>query len=127
YYMIFASPHPDSMLLFNDGMCKAFNKYMLTEETKDTLFADVPWTEWRDTKELTDIVVEYTRKYPSKTRKELWTFIVQDYFMRFTEPEYRQSVTNAIDNGRIFCSTPIKSKARPTKSLNDNCVLEPVI
>jgi three-Cys-motif partner protein len=125
YHMIFASPHPDAMLLFNDGMCKSFNEYMHEEEIQDTLFAGQHWTEWRDLTRLRDIVVTYTNRYPSKTRQQLWRIIVQDYFMLFTESEYKKAVLLAIDQGKIVCSTPIGSTIRKTKKLNDNCVLDP--
>jgi len=126
YHMIFASPHPDAMVLFNDSMCKAFNEYMTEETNKDTLFANLNWEDWRDTRELVDIVVEYTIRHPGLTRKSLWPRILKDHFMRFMEKEYRTAVKEAVDDNRIVCSTPIGSKTRPTKRLNDDCVLMPI-
>ncbi|MBA3870997.1 MAG: three-Cys-motif partner protein TcmP [Anaerolineae bacterium] len=125
YHMVFASPHPDAMVILNDAMCKAFNEYMNTEETKDTLFSDLPWTTWRDTKDLTELVVQYTIKYPRNSRKDLWVYIVLDHFMHFTHSEYIKAVDTAIKSGKIFCSTPVGSPIRKTKRLNHDCVLEP--
>jgi three-Cys-motif partner protein len=125
YYMVFASPHPDAMVLLNDAMCKAFNQYMETQESKDTLFAELPWTTWRNTSELTDIVTEYVTKFPSNRREDLWVHILKDHFMRFTDSEYKKAVNKAIELERITCSTPVGSAIRPKNLLNDNCVLEP--
>ena len=125
YHMVFASPHPDAMYLFNEAMCKAFNRYMTEEETKETLFADTDWREWRDTNHLTDLVVQYVEKFPSSRRKDLWLLIIRDHFMRFTDSEYKKAVTQALAAGKILCSTPPKSPLRPTNKLNGDCVLEP--
>ncbi len=120
YYMIFASRHPDAMVLFNDAMCKAFNQYMNENEVAGTLFADQPWTAWRDTATLVELVVEYVSRFPDKKRKHLWPLIINDYFMLFTESEYKRAVTQAAETGRIMSPTE-----RPTKRLNDDCVLMP--
>jgi three-Cys-motif partner protein len=127
YYMISASPHPDSLLLFNEAMGKAFNDFMHKQENPLFAFNGQDWKTWRDIGELVEIVVEYVEKYPKKTRNELWFYIVQDNFMRFLESEYIKAVATAVETGRIICSTPIKSKIRPTKRLNGDCVFEPII
>jgi three-Cys-motif partner protein len=118
YYMIFASGHPDAMILLNDGMCKAFNEYMNEQETQDTLFEGVSWTMWRNTRELERLIIEYVRKYPKHTRKDLWIKIINDHFMKFTQSEYRQAVTAAFEAKKIDSPTQ-----RATKRLNDDCVL----
>lgn len=125
YYMIFASPHPDALYVLNDAMCKEFNKYVHEEEVRDTLWHDLPWTEWRDSRKLEEIVIGYTAKHPGKARKELWLDIIRDHFMLFTESEYRKVVDLLVKAGKIKCPTPIGSPVRPTKRLNDNCILEP--
>lgn len=118
YYMIFASRHPNTRKLFNDVMLNAYNDFMNQREMSETLFADLSWTDWRDTKELEQIVVDYVSKYPGRTRLELWHIILQDHFLRFTESEYRKSVSTLFNAGRIRTTTP-----RKTKKLNDQCVL----
>lgn len=127
YYMISASPHSDSLLLFNDEMCKAFNDYMHKQENPIFEIAGQDWRSWRDIETLIPLVLEYTYKYPRTTRRDLWLFIVQDHFMKFTESEYKKAVNKAVEDNQILCSTPIqKGGIRPTKRLNDECVLEPL-
>jgi hypothetical protein len=118
--MIFASRHPDAMVIFNDEMCKAFNSYTNRNEMQATLFADEPWTVWRDSSKLVDIVIEYVNRFPGKTRQALWLDIINDYFMLFTASEYKQAVNGAVEAGRITSPTQ-----RRTRRLNDNCELRP--
>ena len=123
YFMVFASPHPDAVILLNDEMCKSFNAYMHSQWVTDTFFADSSWSDWRQPATLQGIVLNYVRAYKGETRKELWQEIVKDHFMLFTSSEYRQAVKSMCDSGRLDCVTPIaKGGARPTKRLNDNCV-----
>lgn len=75
YFMVFASSHIDSMLIFNDEMCKSYNKYMNDQTSQGGLFAGLTWQDWRDSRKLTELVVEYVKKYPATTRKELWNRI----------------------------------------------------
>ena len=125
YYMVFASPHPDAMLLFNDEMLKAFNEYMHEEETRGTLFAGQPWTEWHDTNRLKQLILRYVAQYPGSTRKELWPKIVADHFMRFTSSQYKDTVSKMVKAGEVRCPTPFPSSIRKTSKMNDDCVLEP--
>ena len=125
YTMIFASPHPDALLLLNDEMCKAFNDHMHSHWVKDTLFADSSWIDWRNAEKLQGIVVEYVEKYPEHSRIDLWQRIVVEYFMLFTSSEYKKAVKAACDSGEITCVTPVvRGSERPTKRLNDNCVFK---
>jgi len=125
YHMIFASRHPDAIVLMNDAMCTAFNEYIHETETKDTFFADQHWTQWHDTSELKKAVINMVSRTPSVTRKELWTSIVLDHFMQFTESEYKRIVAELIETDDIRSTTVVGSPLRKTKRLNDDCVLVP--
>lgn len=122
YYMVFASPHQDAMLLMNDNMFKAFNKHMHHQWAKDTFFADSPFTEWRDPSKLQDVVVNYVERFPDLCRIDLWRKIVTDHFMLFASSEFKRAIQKCCDLGHIQCITPIsKGGTRPSKRLNDNC------
>ncbi len=126
YFMVFASPHPDALLLLNDEMCKSFNAHMHNQEVKDTLFADSSWTEWRNPDRMRDIALRYVRVFPRESRLELWRRIVGDHFMLFTKSEFGKAMKHLCDTGEIECITPvIKGGTRPTKRLNDNCAFVP--
>ncbi len=125
YFMVFASPHPDALLLLNDNMCKSFNTFMHDQAVKNTFFADSSWSDWRDPKKLQDVVVEYVDRYKGCNRKEIWQRIVQDHFMLFTSSEYKKAMKANCDSERIVCVTPIeKGGTRRTQRLNDYCVFK---
>lgn len=123
YFMVFASPHPDALLLLNDSMCKSFEEHMQSQWAKETMFADLPWTEWRDPLKLQELVVDYVDSNAGANRKEIWVKIVQDHFMLFTSSEYKKAVKANCDSNRLVCETPVaKGGVRPTRMLNDECV-----
>ena len=122
YYTIFASRHIKSTLLFNEAMLKAFESHMSKQEFEGTLFADMDWREWRSTTGLRDIIIRYVAASPGKTRQELWEMIVLDHFLRFTKSEYINSINELVRDGIIQSPTP-----RPTRKLNDRCVLYPAM
>jgi three-Cys-motif partner protein len=118
YYMIFASTHRDSRKILNDEMLKAFNEYMNQQEMKNTMFEGLSWKDWRDTKELQEIVLTYVGQYPGNARSELWHIILQDYFLRFTESEYKRAVKALYADGSIKTPTTL-----PRNVPNDQCIL----
>lgn len=122
YFMVFASSHPDALLLLNDEMCKSFNAHMHNQEVNDTLFANSSWTEWRDPDKMREIALKYVRNHPGETRLELWRRIVGDHFMLFTKSEFGKAMKHLCATGEIECITPVKKGGtRPTKRFNDNC------
>ena len=121
YYMVFASRHPDALVLMNEHMLSSVEKFLTEQEFQGTLFENMSWQEWRDTHDLGELVVQYVRQYPGLMRKQLWPKILIDHFMKFSESEYKKAVTKVFEAGRIQTPT-----ARKTKRLNDECVLEPV-
>lgn len=132
YFMIFASRHPDAMLLFNDDMCRAVNIYFTEREMGDTLFANESWEFWRDPdiRKLRALLVDFVEKYPHYSRKDLRKLFIQEHFAQYTQSEFNKAVSTLVETDRIICSTPIKNikgSVRKTKRLNDNCVLEPCI
>lgn len=122
YYMVFASPHHKAMLLFNDTMCRSFHNFMNDQWAMDTLFADLPWTEWRDPRRIQGIALQYVKDYAGATREVLWQRIVTDHFMLYTESEFNGAIKCLYDAGKIECVTPVaKGGVRPTKRLNKHC------
>ena len=123
YAMIFASPHPDALLLLNDEMCKSFNDHVHSHLFKDTLFADSSWSDLRNPTKIRTVALEYVKDFPLETRLDIWRRIVGDHFMQFTKSEFGRAIQGLFDSGEIECVTPIKKGGtRPTKRLNDKCV-----
>jgi three-Cys-motif partner protein len=122
YYMIFVSGHQDAMILLNDNMVKNFENFMTEQETQGTMFADLSWKDWRDTKEIKRIAFEAIEKQPGRTREDVWIAILKEHFLRFTGTEYRKAIKELLQENLI--ESPTSRRSRTT--LNDDCVLNPV-
>lgn len=118
YFIVFASRHPDAMLLMNDAMAQAYFKRMHKSAVSGTLFEKTTWQDERYATGLREEVLSLVAQYPGSTRKNLWLRIVQANFMRYLEKEYRQTVQELVDEGALACPT-----SRKTKRLNDQCEL----
>ncbi len=118
YFITFASRHPHAMLLMNDAMCKAYFGQMHQADYEGTLFADTDWTSMRSFSDLETIILETAKTNPGQTRQDLWLTIVQKHFMQFTSSEYKEHVAVLEANGNLSSPT-----SRPTKRLNDNCLI----
>jgi hypothetical protein len=118
YFIVFASRHPDSMLLLNDIMTIAYFNRMHQASYAGTLFEDTDWRETRSTNGLQSIIINTVAEHPGETRKSIWFRIVQNYFMLYLHSEYLNVIQRLIDEKKLVSPTP-----RPTKRLNDDCVL----
>ncbi|MDQ2886852.1 MAG: three-Cys-motif partner protein TcmP [Chloroflexota bacterium] len=118
YFIVFASRHPDSMLLLNDIMAKAYFDRMHQASYAGTLFANTDWRETRSTNDLQSSIINMVAEHSGETRKSIWLRIVQAYFMRYLHSEYLAMAQRLIDEKKLISPTP-----RPTKRLNDDCVL----
>lgn len=120
YYMIFCSRHNHAMFLMNDIMHKAYFERMYEENYKGTLFEHLDWRSTRDVGNIEDIILEEVSQTPGLTRKEVWLSIIQKYFMRWLESEYRTAVQKLVNKGEIYSPTK-----RKTSRLNYKCTLYP--
>lgn len=118
YFIVFASRHPDAMLLMNDAMAKAYSKQMHISAVSGTLFEKTTWEDERFPVGLREEIVSQVTRNPGLSRSDLWLKIVQANFMRYLEKEYRQTVQQLVDEGELLSPTP-----RKTKRLNDGCEL----
>ncbi len=125
YFMVFASRHPDSMLLFNDEMCKSYNSYMDDQDSQDSLFSNLTWQDWRNPNELSELILSYLDYAVGCSRRDIWLRIVQKHFMHFTSSEYHKALTSLRREGRIECYSQGKDgHLVPTGRLNDNTVIK---
>lgn len=124
YFITFCSRHPDAMVLMNDTMCNAYNEYIHEASLKDVPLLAPVIPSWKTARSnaktlLKHVIIEAVKQYPERTRRELWESIVQNHFMLFLQSEYRAAVQEIVDAGDLESPTP-----RPTKRLNDNCILK---
>jgi spore photoproduct lyase len=119
YYMIFASRHPDALLLMNDIMYKAYFKTMHEIQYKDTLFEGL--FDWRDTGVREDIettMIEFIRRRPGIARKDLWMEVVKANFMKWDSSTFNEKIK------KLIVEKPRKIEfISPTSRFNENSSL----
>jgi three-Cys-motif partner protein len=124
YHLVFCSGHIDGLALMNDFMCTVYNDHMHSiSMEKLPLLKSGAIPNWKSDRkgardELKNIVLAAIQKFPNSRRLELWHHIVQDHFMKFLESDYKASTKALFDAGTIDSPTP-----RPTRKLNDSCIL----
>jgi len=82
YFIVFASQHLDALLLLNDIMTRAYFSRMHRADFAGGLWEDTDWREMRSIEGLDQIVTTLVGKHLGETRKSIWSYIVQEYFMR---------------------------------------------
>ena len=128
YFIVFASRHKDTLTLLNDAMVKAYFIRMHETSFGDGIWKEVDWREMRSTDpnelqyfhRLDLVIIETVTKHPGETRESIWFRIVQEYFMRYLESEYKATVQRLMDEKKLLSPTK-----RPTKRLNNDCALYP--
>lgn len=115
YFIVFASRHPDAMLLMNDEMCKAYFGQMHQAAYAGTLFGHTNWQDFRTLSHLEQVIQVEIAASPGQKRQELWLSIVQKHFMQFTKSEFIQAINELSKKGQI------RVEYTPTKRLNDDC------
>lgn len=120
YFIVFASRHPDAMLLMHDAMIKAYFTRMHEDAYAGTLFESNSWRDMLSTDGLPEAILSGVNQQPGITRKRLWLKVVQNHFMRYQESDFRNAVQDLVDAKIINCPTP-----RKTKRLNDTCAFYP--
>ncbi len=120
YFIVFASRHPDAMLLLNDIMAKAYFAGMHRADFASGLWENTDWREMRSIEGLEPVIMDTVAEHPGETRKSIWSRIVQKHFMRYLKSEYLNEVQKLVDEKKLLSPTP-----RKTRKLNDNCQLYP--
>jgi spore photoproduct lyase len=98
YYIIFASRHPDALILMNDIMYKAYFETMYQIQYKDTLFErTVTWRDFAEKeKNIEDLIITEINMKPGITRKELWQEIVSGNFMKWHSSFFNNKIKSLI-------------------------------
>ena len=120
YFIVFASRHPDTMLLMHEAMIKAYFTRMHEDAYTGTLFESNNWSDMLSTDGLREIILREITQQPGIKRKALWLKIVQNHFMRYRRTDFLDTLRQLVDTKAINCPTP-----RETKRLNETCVFYP--
>jgi len=123
YFITFASRHPDALLLMNDTMCAAYNEYIHEVTAKSLPLLEPAISDWKasrnsEKQKLRALVRAVIQTRDGLTRQDVWKSIVEANFMAFIKAEFLSIVQDLLDAGEIHSPT-----VKPTKRLNDNCVL----
>jgi len=120
YFIVFASQHIDALLLLNEIMTRAYFSGMHKADFAGGLWEDTDWREMRSIEGLDQIVTALVGKHPGETRKSIWSRVVQEYFMRYLEPEYNATVQRLVEQKKLTYFNP-----HGTNRLNEDCKLYP--
>src|SRR5664280_2059824 len=81
YFVVFASRHPDAMLLLNDIMLDAYKEHLYRAEFSKTLLADLDWRDWQAPPGLEELILSEMESVGRCTRDALWLRVIQRQFM----------------------------------------------
>jgi three-Cys-motif partner protein len=121
YHMTFFSGHPDSPVIYNDVMRKAYREGLYYAMTKGTLFEDsepLVDNQAREIDALKLLIMDKLRSGGRESRLQLWREIVGAHFMEFSSSNYVKGVRMLSAEGRVGFED-----RKGTGKLNDDAVL----
>lgn len=105
YRLIYGTRHPDGILLMNDTMYKARERFLKSEFADDRLFDMRPLEEQKDTVNFTKRLYEIVRQNEPISRKDVKLIAMQDFFCRYNFGDYSKAIANLLkgfEGFRIF-------------------------
>jgi three-Cys-motif partner protein len=121
YHMTFFSAHPDSPVIYNDVMRKAYREGLYYAWAKGTLFEgtdELLDDNQREVVRLQELVVEMLQAGGRESRMRLWREIVDANFMEHSSSDYIKAVRLLSEEQRIGFED-----VKGTGRLNDDAVL----
>jgi len=121
YHMTFFSGHPDSPVIYNDVMRKAYREGLYYAWAKGTLFEgtdELLDDRERDVNKLQVLVVEMLQAGGRESRMRLWREIVDSHFMEYSSSDFIRAVRLLSEQQRIGFED-----VKGTGRLNDDAVL----
>jgi three-Cys-motif partner protein len=121
YHMTFFSGHPDSPVIYNDVMRKAYREGLYYAWAKGTLFEgtdELLDDHERDVAKLQVLVVEMLQAGGRESRMRLWREIVDAHFMEYSSSDYIKAVRLLSEEQRIGFED-----VKGTGRLNNDAVL----
>jgi len=119
YRLIYGTRHPDGILLMNDIMYKARERFLKSEFADDRLFDTRPLEEQKDPVNFTKNLYEIVRQKEPISRKDVKLIAMQDFFCRYNFGDYSEAITKLLKG---FEGLRIFSKSRKTR-INDEDLL----
>lgn len=119
YRLIYGTRHPDGILLMNDTMYKARERFLKSEFADDRLFDMRPLEEQKDTVNFTKKLYEIVRQNEPISRKDVRLIAMQDFFCRYNFGDYSEAIKNLLKGFEVL---RIFSKSGKTR-INDEELL----
>jgi len=106
YFIVFASRHPDAMLLMNNNMHKAYFSNMHKADFGGTLFGEIDWRdmplpEGSSVENLKTLVKDLVTQYPGEARDTIWLKVVQAKFMSYDHSRYLDALSQLAKENKI--------------------------
>lgn len=107
YLMVFATRHPDGVLLMNDNMCKARRNFVTSQLPKNVLFDLTPDEEIVDSAHLDAAIAEVfqTNTEPLNREELRLSLFRQGFFARLTNSEINHHVGEMLKSRRLYSAT----------------------
>lgn len=105
YRLIYGTRHPDGILLMNDTMYKARERFLKSEFADDRLFDTRPLEEQKDLPAFAKRLYEIVEQKGPITRKDAKLIAIQDFFCRYNFGDYSTAITSLLkgfEGFRIF-------------------------
>jgi len=119
YRLIYGTRHSDGILLMNDTMYKARERFLKSEFADDRLFDTRPLEEQKDTVNFTKRLYEIVKQNDPISRKGVKLIAMQEFFCRYNFGDYSTAVTSLLKG---FEGLRIFSKSGKTR-INDEELL----
>ena len=120
YRLIFGSRHPDAMLLINDAVCNARDRFLKKERVDGWLFDLRQEDEKHDPTRLQETIRTVLGGFEKLKRRDLIVRSLENVFGEYKESEHKAAITALLKEGTIFsesCKTRINDdvwlSARP--------------
>jgi len=113
YRLIFGSRHPDAMLLINDAVCNARDRFLKKELVDGRLFDLRQKDEKHDPTRLREAVLTVLGGFKKMKRRDLIVRSFEYVFGEYKESEHKAAITALLKEGTIF------SESGKTR-INDN-------
>lgn len=103
YHLIYGTRHEDGMILMNDTMYKAREKFLEDEFKKDMLFDIRPPKEEKDFKEFENLICTVVKERPYIKRRCIKLLTMQKgAFCRYSNSDYNQTIKKLLEENKLF-------------------------
>ena len=105
YRLIFGSRHPDAMILMNDAVCKARDRFLKKERVEGLLFDMRQEDEKHDPVRLENTICTVLDKVDKLRRRDLIVNSMELLFGEYFEKEYKSAIYSLREKRRLYSAS----------------------